>query len=149
MANNDGAWLAGLTPGQRGAILSPGFDTRAKLVTVERLTATQIVLVGDDRRFRRDDGRQVGDHRVRLLPPDDQQVRSAQVRQTYESAYSGVYQIERRVDSTNPRTPETYAQGLRDLVAVTSAALAAVDALLGLGAAGEAPEHLSDTGGIE
>lgn len=149
MANNDGAWLAGLAPGQQGAILSPGWEAAVQLVTVERLTAAQIVLVGDGRRFRRDDGRQVGDHRVRLLPLDDRQVRSASIRQTYEATRSEIYQIERRVDRTTPRAPETYVQGLRDLVAATSAALAAVDALLAPEAAGEAPEHLSDTGGIE
>lgn len=131
-----GVWLAGLGEGQQAAILSPGWEAAVRVVTVERLTATQIVLVGDERRFRRDDGRQVGDHKTELLPLDAWEVRSAQVREAYASATSEIYQIERRVDRTNPRTPEVYAQGLRDIHAATNGALAAVEALLAPRAAG-------------
>jgi hypothetical protein len=71
-------------------------------------------------------------------------VRSAQIREAYASATSEIYQIERRVDHTNPRTPEVCAQGLRDLHAATNGALAAVETLLALRAAGDTPERLDE-----
>lgn len=55
---NESEWLNALKPGDKVAI--PGrWNGTNKVGTVERMTATQIVLIGGDR-YRRDSGRQVG-----------------------------------------------------------------------------------------
>lgn len=51
-----------------------GIDGHVNLTTVERLTATQIVLANGNR-YRRDNGQLVGDNRTCLLPLTDSTVR--------------------------------------------------------------------------
>ncbi len=50
-------------------------NARATIATVERLTATQIIL-DNGNRYRRDNGKGVGDRREELLPVDDYRVRN-------------------------------------------------------------------------
>lgn len=57
---------------------------RATFTTIERLTATQIVCASGNR-YRRDNGRSVGQRGVEIRPVDDQQVRDTLAIQRMES----------------------------------------------------------------
>lgn len=114
-------------PGDRVAVLStaPYGGDRVDLATVERVTATQVVLEGD-RRFRRDDGREVGATRqggygvvAELRPLDDPPVRQLRAEQA-------VTRLVRRIGAardTHRREPLTALDVIEQEVARTRAAV--------------------------
>lgn len=88
--------------GDRVAEYDTGYPNRARLTTVERLTATQVVTASGGR-FRRDTGYLVGDKRAytgtRLLLPDDSQV----LRAIATATLSGLrYSIDRALKDAKP-----------------------------------------------
>lgn len=97
-------------PGDRVAVLSgaPYGGHRVDVATVERVTATQVVLEGGTRRFRRDDGREVGKQRqggygmvAELRPLDDPQVRQLRA----EQAVNGLVRRIERARDAHKREP--------------------------------------------
>lgn len=129
-------WLGELKQGDPIAIYSGGPAPTVELAEVSRRTPTLMVVLTRDgeRRFRLATGREVGGPlSSEVLPVGSWQVRNTLVHQHYTRAMLDVYQIERRVDRTNPRTPELHALALREAVKTLTEASAAVDTLLGLG----------------
>jgi hypothetical protein len=125
-------WLDGLEQGDPIAIYSGGVAATVELAEVSRRTPTLLVVLAQgERKFRTTTGRELGGN-AELRPVDHWQVRSALVRQHYARAMLDVYQIERRVDRTNPRSSELYAVALRQATETLTKASAAVDTLLGL-----------------
>jgi len=125
-------WLAGLQPGQPVAMYERSHPGSATLAEVSRRTPTLVVVLTErgERKFKADTGRQVGGS-TELRPVDSPPVVDALVRQAYAGAMYAVYEIERRVDRTNPRTSELYAVALREATKAFAEASAAVDTLLG------------------
>lgn len=125
-------WLDELKQGDSIAIYSGGPAPTVELAEVSRRTPTLIVVLArGERKFRTSTGRELGGS-AELLPGGSRRVRDVLVHQHYTRAMLGAYRIERRVDRTNPRSPELYAVALREAAKVLTEASAAVDTLLGL-----------------
>ena len=127
-------WLGGLKQGDPIAIYSGGPAPTVELAEVSRRTPTLMVVLARDgeRRFRLATGREMGGPlSSELLPVGSRRVRNTLVQQHYTRAMLDVYQIERRVDRTNPRSPELYAVALREAAKTLAEASAGVDTLLG------------------
>jgi hypothetical protein len=75
-------------PGAKAAIYGGrGRTDNVAIVTIERLTATQIVIAGVSARYRRDNLRQVGDHYgSELLPANDPRVLAVHEREAVDRA---------------------------------------------------------------
>lgn len=120
-----------IVEGAQAAIYTYGRETRVRLATVERLTKTQIVLDGD-RRFRRDDLRQIGprgawDALVELRRPDDKDVIDALAGQRIR----GLVRAVSRATSGEISTLATAESALASIEAEVRRARATLDQLAG------------------
>lgn len=115
--------------GARAAIYSGSMSRdHVEIVTIERLTRTQVVITGQKRRYRRDNLHQVGDHyRSVLMPADDPRVLAVQERETVSRAFGKAKGV--AVDTL--KWPKDRAEAIAQLEAAAAAIAAALDELRG------------------
>lgn len=91
-------WLQGLKGGSGVVVINRGAPYT--IATVERITATQVILSGVHGRFRRDTGRQVGNpHGMQIRPITDDARASLQAKRNRSELSTLTHRIDRLSDA--------------------------------------------------